>query len=90
MNYSFRAECDIDVSEFFELLERNGKPFKVLNRQHQYFQNGERMPDMDVELQTSLSLEDIINFMKQIDDGHIMWQTVDLSENYTGERDHSR
>lgn len=74
--YKFRAECSIDV----ERLE-NVIPSKFnVNLIKQGF------PDVEVEFDSYLSLSEIIDLMKTIEDGHVMYETVKPIEQYTGQR----
>ena len=47
------------------------------------------LPDTVNELTVkTLTLEQLRNIMRKVEDGHVMWQTVQPKHLYTGERDH--
>jgi hypothetical protein len=77
MIYRFRAECFRDVAELIESLESY-----TITLQR------EKEPDVEVELQTSLDMEALRDLMRQIEDSHVMIQTLTLKEQYTGERNY--
>lgn len=77
-HYKFRAECEHDANK---LRKRLGmKCFKIVKTIKYYF------PDAVVDLYTTLSLEEIRDVIREIPDGHVMLETVALTEEYTGER----
>ncbi|MBP2171072.1 hypothetical protein J2125_004264 [Erwinia toletana] len=78
-HYKFRSECSHDVDELRKLM---GADIISIQTQMQYF------PDNDVDLITSLNLDEVRDRMRQIVDGHVMLQTVQYYYNYTGERDY--
>ena len=78
-HYKFRAECEHDVDE---LRKRLGmKCCKIVKTIKYYF------PDVVVDLYTTLSLQGIKDEIREIEDGHVMIETVALAEEYTGERE---
>lgn len=81
--YKFRAECQTDAMKFFELLP------SALNTAKIDSLDGEtKFPDVIVLFECNLSLEDIRNLMREVEDSHVMLQTVALADNYTGERNY--
>ncbi len=46
-------------------------------------------PDVEVEIETDMSLNDLRDEMRAVPDGHVMLQTVATKNKYTGERDFS-
>jgi hypothetical protein len=77
--YRFRAECALDVLALREILGAVPRRFTIA-----YLHP--RLPDVEVELEIGLSLKQLRDVMRQVDDGHVMVQTVARSEAYTGER----
>jgi hypothetical protein len=78
--YRFRAECERDVNE---LRRRLGmKLYRVTVTTEVPF------PDAEVEIETSLALEEIRDAMRRVVDGHVMVQTLARRSQYTGERDY--
>lgn len=79
--YRFRAECQQDVDELRVLLSRCFDRITVVN--------SPPFPDVEVELNTALSLEELRAVMRRVVDGHVMVQTVARHDEYTGERDYT-
>jgi hypothetical protein len=78
--FRFRAECQHDVDELRRLL---GLEINTIT-----MTQSPPFPDVEVELITGLSLEQIRDIMCRVDDGHVMVQTVAPSHDYTGERNY--
>jgi hypothetical protein len=79
--YKFRAESLTDALYFYGASKSiHGRlitnPINEFN------------PDVVCIFQSKNSLETIINEMKKIQDGHVMWQTVRPIDQYTGERNY--
>lgn len=45
-------------------------------------------PDVAVVFESNKSLPELINLIREIEDSHVMYQTIQLEENYTGERNY--
>lgn len=67
---SFRAECEHDVRLLFEAILKEGFQLKRSIKRSQKF------PDVSVEMQTSASLEEIQQMLREIPDSHVMLQTL--------------
>lgn len=83
--YRLRAECRADVQRLRVALAQAGKwggDFTVTP--HTF--NGAPLPDVDVAFSSDLSLDALRNIMATIDDGHVMHETVQPAERYTGVR----
>ena len=78
--YRFRAECQHDVDELRCLL--GARLDRITMTIEPPF------PDVEVELEIGLSLEELRDEMRRVVDGHVMVQTLARSEEYTGERDY--
>jgi hypothetical protein len=76
--FHFRAECQADVNKLRQLLGE--KVEKIATTFATAY------PDVEVEIDTSLSLNDLKATMRQIVDGHAMVETVTQGDEYTGER----
>lgn len=76
MKYKLRAECQNDIDQLF-------KKIKV---SHVFIESENRFPDVYVEFTSEKSIGDIINIMHQIDNSHVMIETIETIEKYTGER----
>ena len=73
--YKMRAECQHDLGHFLQAVH-------VLT-----FNVTETLcPDVDVEFTSTKSLKEIRDAIRNIVDGHVMLQTVDVASKYTGER----
>lgn len=75
-----RAEVIDDVLLFVSNAPRRLTGFKV----HQ--QSG--FHDVEFEFETESTLDEIIKTLSEIDDAHVMYQTVQPIEHYTGERNY--
>lgn len=86
-HYKFRAECLNDVIEFLLRCPTAARASRL------EVDVGETLPEKDsdpvVELETMLTLEEIRSLMGKVEDGHVMYQTVQPVASYTGERDHN-
>ena len=51
-------------------------------------QKDKELPDVEFEFETELALDEIIMTLQDIDDSHVMYQTVKPIDEYTGERDY--
>lgn len=82
MRFKFRAECYSDVERLLAVIPKKEVKFSDI------FPD-EVLPDVEViiDLSDHLSLEDIRNYMRQVIDGRVMVETVQLEEKYTGDRD---
>jgi hypothetical protein len=78
--YRFRAECQHDVDELRRIL--GGKFDRIT------IANTPPFPDVEVELEVELTLEELRDVMRGVVDGHVMLQTVAPYDEYTGERDY--
>ena len=78
-HFKFRAECETDVNKLRKIMGR---------RCHKTVKEIGCFPDTEVDLYTTMSLDDLRNEMRKITDGHVMLQTVALAEDYTGERNY--
>jgi hypothetical protein len=88
MKYKFRAECRTDVEALKTKLQNLGFFSLFVSQMHI---NGTNIPDCEVELEVnSIEANDVLEAMRSITDSHVMIQTFELAENYTGERDYKR
>ena len=78
--YRFRAECQADVDELRRLLGTKIDRITIVN--------SPPFPDVEVEVEVDLSLEELRDTMRRVVDGHVMVQTVARHNEYTGERDY--
>jgi hypothetical protein len=78
--YRFRAECQSDVNDLCRLLK--AEPHTISTQLTAGF------PDVEAELVIGLSLEQLHELMRQVEDGHVMVQTVAPREAYTGKRNY--
>jgi hypothetical protein len=86
--YKLRAEAWIDLVDLADALLQHDPPritsFAILVT---YIEN---LPKFEMELATSLMLDGLLSVIGGIEDGHVMYQTVQPIECYTGERDWDR
>jgi tRNA A-37 threonylcarbamoyl transferase component Bud32 len=78
--YKFRAECETDVDR---LLNNLKKDVVSVSKSRQYF------PDVEVKLVTALTLDEIRQSMRTIEDSHVMIQTIAHRLDYTGDRNYA-
>jgi hypothetical protein len=79
--YKFRAECYIDVEKLLRIV-RHGEIASVT-----IFFDG--IPDVTVllHMDEGVQLNTVRNYMRLVEDSHVMWQTVQPEHLYTGERE---
>jgi hypothetical protein len=80
MNYKLRAESLNDVVQFIQNEYSHMKNFNM--------KRDELFPDVDFEFETDLTLDEIIFKLKNINDSHIMYQTIKPINEYTGTRNY--
>ncbi|MDF5738654.1 MULTISPECIES: protein kinase domain-containing protein [unclassified Nostoc] len=78
-SYKFRSECEHDVDSLRQLL---GKDAVSISKTIRMF------PDTEVEIVTNLGLEALRDKMREVEDGHVMVQTLSHKADYTGERNY--
>lgn len=81
MKYKLRAECSNDVAQFIMKAHSQMTNFKM--------QKDEELPDVEFDFETELAIDEIIMTLQDIDDSHVMYQTVQPIDKYTGERDYN-
>ena len=79
--FKFRAECLRDVEKLLHQINHNGMEVNI-----KFF----HVPDVEVTVLTTLTLDSIIQEAKEIDDCHVIVETVQPFHEYTGERNWSR
>ena len=84
-HYKLRAECHVDTLRFLRrmsiaCIKEHRRIWSFILVQDVGF------PDCEVKFTTSLSLERLRDILAGIVDGHVMLETVELLEDYTGER----
>lgn len=82
--FKFRAECMGDVEDLLEILDGAKVPCVV---------NVEKvggLPDVEVMIcvtsETDISVDDLRAYMRKVEDGHVMVQTLATADCYTGAR----
>jgi hypothetical protein len=88
-SFRYRAECEADVVCLDGML-RKFLGFVEHRYEHLKFPSGTDQPDCQgwVEFSQPISLDSIRQAMARIEDGHVMYQTVQPTGDYTGERDY--
>ena len=79
IDYQFRAECQNDVDEFKALLSEDDQERLTMFPDPM-------LPDVDCELSSYLSLDELRKLMGQITDSHVMVESLNLASAYTGDR----
>jgi hypothetical protein len=82
--YKFRAECLIDIHSLFALLPKKKLIYYTLSPLKPGMAS---FPDMEANVEIEdMSIIELKDMMKKVEDGHVMWQTLALGEEYTGIR----
>ena len=79
--FKFRAETSYDVCNFIYKIEHDQMEIHI-----KFF----AVPDVEVTLVTDKTKEEVIELMLEVDDSHVMIETLEPEEDYTGERDYGR
>ncbi|MCA6367588.1 MAG: hypothetical protein IM631_12720 [Cytophagales bacterium] len=79
--YKLRAECNHDIDVF---LGNNNEAVSILNR----MLLGD-MGDVEIEFESTYSKDELIAILKNQSDAHVMVQTLEQKDLYTGGRNHS-
>ena len=87
MKIKFRAECLQDVLLLLKRLHISA--INGLEIQNTQIQKMEGIPDVECEIDCGIALETMRLFMERQRDSHVMRQTAQYSENYTGKRDYN-
>lgn len=79
-SYKFRAETGHDVREAMKI-----KPcwYCFINIE----KDPHGLPDVEVEFTSTRSLQELRHIFSTIEDAHVMYQTINYSQLYMGERD---
>ncbi len=83
IKYKFRAECWVD---YLSLLAH----LPVYPYRQWTYPLLESAPDIVITMEIDASFDEIIEALRDVEDSHVMIQTLELEENYTGERDYAR
>jgi len=81
-NYKMRAECSADLGRF--LMEVSIVTFTATSTDI----DGAWIPDMEVTFTSILHIDEIRAILANIVDGHVMLESLNLAQQYTGERYH--
>jgi len=68
--YTFRAECRHDVLQFLALPEAASLKKIIITPDPMF-------PDVEVEIETELTLKNVMNALELIEDGHVMVETLE-------------
>lgn len=77
-DYKFRAECSVDIDLFVEKFKSH---IITIDRK-----SDPDFPDEDVEFSSLKSLDEVRQVMKEIEDGHVMLESLNYADEYTGDR----
>lgn len=86
--FKFRAEISSDVDRLKEVLVMDNLKSETLTAYSTKLEKEVNLPDVEIEFESELSLIEIQRIMDTIEDGHVMFETVALIEDYTGERNY--
>ncbi len=82
--YGFRAECVLDIIEF-QIHLRTNKLHKF-NGWNLNYTMVKHYADVDCELEIDLEIDKVREIMSLQLDSHVMIESIDYYDNYTGER----
>jgi len=68
--YTFRAECRDDVLQFLALPETSSLKKIIITPDPMF-------PDVEVEIETELTLKNVMNALELIEDGHVMVESLE-------------
>lgn len=68
--YTFRAECRYDVLQFLALPETTLLKKIIITPDPMF-------PDVEVEIETEFTLNNVMNALELIEDGHVMVETLE-------------
>lgn len=81
--YKLRAECLPDVVQFIENTNKRGT--MITNYK---IEKDKLVSDVYFEFELKLTIPEIIDILQNQKDSHVMYQTVNPIDKYTGERDY--
>ncbi len=79
--FKFKAEAPVDVQTLKYIMLHQMQSVKVKDLYEGW--------DCEVTFETKLSIEQVKENMRLVEDSHVMIQTIQPIEKYTGERDYS-
>jgi len=77
--YQLRAECIEDVIDFLNTTQSVLTSFTMIKP-------NDNLPDVVLIFQAKINLEEIKYTLREIQNNHVMYETVEYIENYTGKR----
>jgi hypothetical protein len=80
MRYKFRAECRHDYDCLLQIL-----PTEPNN---EVIEPSDGFPDIEVEFDLNITIDKLRDLMREVEDGHVMVQTVMPIDEYTGDRNY--
>lgn len=83
-HYGIRAECMYDVTTFEQNLKENKLKMNFeykLTHEMEY-----PLPDVHCELEINLDINQIREIMNLQTDSHVMFETINIYDDYTGEK----
>lgn len=87
--FKFRAECLHDVFEFLkEQAEYDRNEGHPIITSYKIISMNTLFPDVALEFQSLQDISVIRDILSKIQDGHVMLESVNTLEEYTGERYH--
>ena len=77
-DYKFRSECPEDTDKFIEKFKHH---IIVIDRK-----SDPDFPDEDIEFSSLKAIDEIRQVMREIEDSHVMLQSLNFADEYTGDR----
>jgi len=76
MKYKLRAECQFDIDVFIKIADL--KEYKIIE--------SAGLPDCKLEFESDKTIDDLVLLMEGIPDSHVMSETLQELDSYTGIR----
>jgi len=84
--FQFRAECDLDANGWKKVAGTKVNNVTITTATLEM--EGKKMPISDVEVTfySTLALDELRDTFRQVEDGHVMLESVNTADKYDGER----
>lgn len=76
--YKLRAECLSDVVNLLKILKTSSFLIETMEN---------NLPDVELTFITAYNFIEVAGFISKVEDSHVMLQSLNIYDHYTGERD---
>lgn len=84
--FRFRAECSLDVENLIAAIVKYREPSDSIETMEVTTTRKLGIPDVEVQIATSISIERLRSFIVTVTDGHTMAETLKPAGDYDGRR----